>query len=156
MADATHIQNLADSFATFTESVLKLKTADLLNEESITKVKETATHFIAKVHEAITKVEVAIAPPVVQVAAPVAATTQQPVQQQQPVVQTVTPPPAQLYCGYTLMQLKAQNVTVLRDIAISLQGRPNASNSVPVGTGAMEQVFKDQLVQYICDNAQFA
>lgn len=158
MADSMHFNNLAESFAKFTDTAIKLKESEFLTEDALTKVKDTAGHFIEKVHEALTKTEVLLTPPpaekpeettTIQQSAPQTTTIQQP-------AQATTPPPAQLYVGYTLMQLKSQNVTTLRDVAISIMGRPNASKSLPQGTGAMEQVYKDELVQYIVNNAQFA
>ena len=53
-----------------------------------------------------------------------------------------------LYCGYTLVQLKGQSVMALRDIAIGL-----SCEGVPKGGYLSEQVFRDQLVQYIIDNS---
>ncbi len=162
MVDTKKIKDATEVFASFTDSAIKLKNAELLNEDGSAKLKETVSSVLEKFQTAVKDwdfTQATQAEPEKKEEAPAAQSTStvtQPVLTA-PTAAVETPPVAQkLFMGYTELQLKQQNVTVLRDVAISLQGRPNTNKNVPQGGGMMEQVFKDQLIVYIMDNAHLA
>lgn len=166
-------KDIADAIATMVDNVIVLNEAKLLTEENIAKGNQILGVFLGKALEAVSALDFTKnneqdnnqnnnEPKKENSEQPVMPTKESSEQPAiiQPIVETTAAPVApaapQTFFGYTLPQLKSQNVGILKDIATSISSQPNASNNVPQQNLMYESQYQEALIQYICDNAQFA
>lgn len=167
-------KDVADAIATMVDNVVVLNDAKLLTEENVAKANKILGILLDKVEAVVEALDFTRkdeqnnnqqnnSQPATQNTTQPAMPTEKNEQPAiiQPIVETTaapaaTPAAAQTFFGYTYPQLKAQNVGILKDIATSISAQPNASNNVPQQNLMYESQYQDLLIQYICDNAQFA